>query len=331
MRVTHKSVYIPYQRNLEQTQYRKFQEEIRLSTGDNIINLHDAPNDLVDVKKLNSIIDQNSNYISVIDSALDELNISEEHLNSMSNKIAQIRELTINATQTGNSGDIFSIGVFIRGMLEDIVRDANQDFNGKFLFSGTKTTAQSLDQEPPAVNNMPYEIIEATPNENNRSGLEIVFKGNNEDRIINKDRKTTEVINVTSDQVFGDNGTELFEAIVGIYNLVSYNEDGSNRQVGDYISTEELAQINEFQKAMANYGRDIDNINGIIGGKMNRLTNIRDQIVEENTRLKEFRSLKNDTDITDSAIKLKNEETALAYSLQVGSRINSISLFDFLR
>lgn len=331
MRVTHKSVYIPYQRNLEQVQYRKFQEEVRLSTGEDILSLHDAPDRLVDSKKLTSTIDQNTTYVSVLDSTLDELNISEEHLTNMSDKISQIRELTINATQTGNSGDIYSIGTYIKGLLEDIVRDANQDFNGKYLFSGTKTTSASLDQAPPASNDLPFEIVATAPSPTNRSGIEVIFKGNNEDRIINKDRKSTEIINAKADEIFGSGGTELFQSIIGIYNLVSFNNDGSKRQPGDYITAEELTRINDYQRIMADAGRSIDNQNAVIGGKMNRLQNVRNQMVEENTRLKEFRSMKSDTDITRSAINLKNEETALAYSLQVGARINATSLFDFLR
>ena len=59
MRVTHKSTFIPYQRNLDEIQNRKFKEEIRLSTGKNITSLADNPTNFVDAKMFSSKIAQN--------------------------------------------------------------------------------------------------------------------------------------------------------------------------------------------------------------------------------------------------------------------------------
>ncbi|HPI19970.1 MAG TPA: hypothetical protein PKY56_06320, partial [Candidatus Kapabacteria bacterium] len=66
------------------------------------------------------------------------------------------------------------------------------------------------------------------------------------------------------------------------------------------------------------------------GSRINRLGAISLQMTEENTRLKEYRSLQADTDVASSAIKLSQDETALNYALQVGSRLIQQTLFDFL-
>ena len=64
---------------------------------------------------------------------------------------------------------------------------------------------------------------------------------------------------------------------------------------------------------------------------LNRIVNLRDQLTDENIRLKDYRSIREDADVAEAALNLRREETALQYALQVGARINQTSLFDFLR
>jgi len=151
MRVTHKSTFIPYQRNLDEIQNRKFKEEIRLSTGKAITSLSDNPSHYVDSKIFTSKIQQNENYKNIIEDALSELRATEESLEFISDNVRKIREIAIDATQIGNSGNTFSLSVYIKGILKDIIKQANTDFNGKYLFAGTKTTPASYIEEPDIV------------------------------------------------------------------------------------------------------------------------------------------------------------------------------------
>ncbi len=329
MRVTHKSTFIPYQRNLDEIQGRKFKEEIRLSTGKAITSLSDNPAHYVDSKMFTSKIQQNENYINIIEDALSELRATEESLEFISDNVRKIRELAIDATQIGNSGNTFSLSAFIKGILKDIVKQANSDFNGKYLFGGTKTTPSSYNDDP-GNDKLPFEIIYSKPTPDNPSGMTLLFKGNDKDRVINKDNKTTEVINIKANAVFGKNN-ELFDTIIALYNLLAFNPDGSNRQEYDNISKEDVEQLNLLQQKLAAYMEKIDKANGENGAKINRFDLISQQMTAETIRLKEYRSIKEDTDVARSTINLQMEELALRYSLQVGSSIMRSSLFDFLR
>lgn len=331
MRVTQFSVVNPYKQNLEDIQNRRFKNQIKMSTGKEIIGLGDAPEKIPNVKKISSLIQQNDDYLKILDDQIGQFQQTENYLQAISDKIKKIRQLAIDGTQVGNMGNLSVLGNYIKGIITDIARDANADYNGSFLFAGTKTKADSFDPSIPNFNGMPFELIEGESTAENRSGLTVVFKGNQESRILNKDQKTSEKVNTTSDEIFGKNGTELFSSLIDLYNLVMYNEDGSVRGVNDVLRVDEVDKLNIIQEKIANFSYKINQITSRNGGRANRFQILRDQIYEENDRLKEFLSQKNDADIAKTALELSKDEYALQYSLQVGGRILQNSLFDFLK
>lgn len=330
MRVTLKSQFNPYLRNLQDIETRKYQNEVRISTGNDIINLSDSPERVYDIKKIDAAIERNKNYQSIVNNALAELRAVSDTVESVSNDLQNLRQAAIDATQVGNSDHLPSLGVYVKGMLEDLVKKANSDQNGKFLFSGTKTTSDSLTKTPPATNDMPFEIVEGSPTADNPSGLSVVFKGNTNARIINKDDTSTEQINVPASSIFGNGSTEVFDNIIKLYNVLTYNADGTARGKNDNLTNEDFSKINGYQQGIANINEQVFNTSSIVGQKLNRLQAISDQMTEEGTRLSEFRSVKSDTDVAKTSINLQLDTSALQYSLKVGAQVLQNSLFDYL-
>lgn len=331
MRVTQFSVVNPYKQNLEDIQNRRFKNQIKMSTGKEIIGLGDAPEKIPNVKKISALIQQNDDYLKILDDQIGQFQQTENYLQAISDKMEKIRQLAIDGTQVGNMGNLSVLGNYIKGIINDIVRDANADYNGSFLFAGTKTKAGSFDPSIQNLNGMPFELIEGQSTAENRSGLTVVFKGNQESRVLNKDQKTSEKVNTTSEEIFGENGTEVFSSLIDLYNLVMFNEDGTVRGVNDVLRVDEVDKLNIIQEKIANFSYKINQITSRNGGRANRFQILRDQIYEENNRLKEFLSQKNDADIAKTALELSKDEYALQYSLQVGGRILRNSLFDFLQ
>lgn len=331
MRISNGLTVNTYLRNLENIQNDKYKNEIRVSTGKNIVNLSDAPDKLVKVKSFDALIEQNDNYKSVIDHAIREMEAGEDKIQSISDKIAEIRQLAIDSTHAGSSGNSFSLGVYIKGLLDDIMKDANADFDGKYIFSGTKTTDESMTPVPPQKNSDPFEIIEGEKTDTNPSGLEIVFKGNFKQRLINKDNKTTEQINSTADKMFGADGTEFFSTIIDMYNIMTYNPDGSTRGMGSAFNKEEVARISDLQAKLADINESLNNATSQLAIRRNRLENISLQMSEESMRYKELKTINEDTDYAKTTMDLRLEESALQYTLQVGSRLMDTTLLDFLR
>lgn len=330
MRITDKSISSSYLRQLEDVQNRVFENNYRIASGQQNINLSDNPMAIVDVKKLTTMITQNENYVDVVDDTLAELLATEEQLGSISEALQKMRQIAVDATNVGNMGNLSSLAVYIKGILNDIVKDANRDYNGHYLFSGTKTTADSITPTPPEQNSNPFEIVFDTPTEENRSGMRVVFKGNNEDRAINKDNYSSEVINTKANEIFGANGTEVFDSIVDLYNLLQYNADGSTRDVYDVFSKDEQEKLDVYQAKLGKIAEEIDGVVARNGIRSNRLTLVSEQLTNQNLLLKEYRSQKGETDVAETSLNLARDQNALQYSLKVGGNLFQNSLFDFL-
>ena len=329
MRVTFKSPINPYLNNLDKIQNRKINEEMRLSTGNRIQSLADDPTALVDSKQLASKIEKNKTYLSNIEETLNEMRLAHESIDFLSNSMQKIRDLAVDSTQIGVQGDTVTIAIYVKGILEDMVKESNKDLGGRYLFSGTKTLPNNINVIPPATNNQPYEIIEGEKTTENPSGLQIIFKGNNNERIINKDNYSTEVVNVSANKLFGEK-LDGFNAVINLYNVLYYKSDGTKREKNDPISEEDFLKLNDYQKKIAESVDQLNSVNSEFGAKINRLELIQTQYESDNIRLNEIKSIKSDTDVAQAAINLKMEETALNYSLQIGSGLIRNSLFDFL-
>ncbi len=331
MRVTNGLTVNTYLRNLESIQNDKYKNEIRVATGKSIVNLSDAPEKLVRVKNLDTSLKQNENYRLIIDQTIREMETTEDRVQAISDKIADMRQLAIEATHAGSSGNTYTVGVYVKGLLEDIMKDANADFNGKLLFSGTKTTTDSIEAVPPQQNSMPFELIKGESTAENPSGLTIAFKGNFNDRLVNKDSKTTEVINATAENLFGTGGTQFFTDIIRLYNKLTFNADGTARDVSDVLTKEDVSDVSNIQMGLATINEKLNNMTSQLASRRARMENISQQMAEENIRFKELKTINEDTDYAKTTIDLKQEEMALQYTLQVGSKIMQMSLMDFLR
>jgi flagellar hook-associated protein 3 FlgL len=330
MRITENSTVAPYLRNLQDVQTRLNLNQLRISTGKAIINISDDPKKLASSKNLTTFINRNNYYLDNIEKSIEETQAVDEQIDAISEKYMNLRELAIDSTVTGNLESLSSLAVNVKGILTDLVRDANYDVGGKYLFSGTATTPDSVQSSNAVTDDLPFEIIEGTATTDNPSGLSVVFKGNNEDRIINTDESSSEVINVKADTLFGKDGTEMFDAIIDLYNVIAYDDTGAKRDENSIFSTTDTEKLNTAQQKISNY-YDVINIAGAKNGsRMNRLELMREQLVNENSRLEDFRSIEEDTDTAKASLELAKDQNALDYSLKIGSQLFPASLFDYL-
>jgi flagellar hook-associated protein 3 FlgL len=330
MRVTAKGSYLPFLRNLSDIQSRRSDDMNKLSTGKAMQHLSDSPGDNFDIKTTTFRIDQGENYQDIMKEANMELLAVDDNLKNIADKFQSIRQLAIDSTAVGVSTSLPSLGFWVKGYLSDIVKELNSDFNGKFVFGGTKTTTESLNPNDPTKDNTPFLLKEGTATPENPSGISVSFQGNFEDRIINKDAKTQEVINTKANEFLGTDGVEYLNSAVDLYNILTYRNDGTLRDTYDGFSTEDISKINTIQQKLATIYENINTASGKNGTKINRLDSIAEQMMNEGARLKSFRSFKEDADMAEVGINLKKEENALNYTLQVGSQISRVSLFDFL-
>jgi flagellin-like hook-associated protein FlgL len=331
MRISTKMGYGSFNNNVNRIQENIYFDTLRQITGKDIQSIGQAPSRFMDSKKLVANKNLKENYMYHNEYAISEMRYAEDAARAIADDMQKIRDLSIASLNLAYDGNVSSVAIYIKGIMEDMIRNANADFNGKYLFSGSMTTPNSITNAYPDMTNMPYQLIEVEKTLENPSGLQVVYKGNFEGRTINKDSHTNEAINMTGQQLFGDGGVEFFQPILDIYNTLLYAKGSLEfREHLDYVDREDAQKIAEFQVLVAT---NIDTLNketAMLASRKERLETVNLQMVEEVTRLREVLSLKEDANMSQLLSRLSKEENALQYTLEAGSRLNRYSLFSYI-
>ena len=331
MRITTNSVFTSYQRNITDTQERIDRSNQQITTGKKIIRLSDDPVLSGEIQDMNAVLDRNTSFKSNLEESITELTNTESALQTFADSSERIRQISLDALQPANSDKLPVLARQVRDMLSELIQQANGEFKGKFIFGGTKTTPDALTPVAPETSKLPFELIQETPTALNPSGLCVSFKGNNEQRSINRSPSATEVINTTATEAFGAGGTEFFQNIITTYNQLAFKSDGTQRTNADTFTTTETEQFRGIIRQQEQANTRLTETAGMNGSKIIRLELITEQMAEENVRLKALRSEREDTDIAQATLALKRDEIALQYTLQVGAKLAQQSLLDFIR
>ncbi len=332
MRITQNSTTSIYMQNLAESRDRYTVSQLQMTTQKRINSLTDGRFDLAETKRLTNTIGRRQTYQSNIDNALTQSRIYQSTLDATQTHLTELRDIALTAAQPINNEKLAVLSSKVRGLIDDMAKLANTEFDGKLIFGGTKTTRNSITPTAPATSNLPFEIVRdpALVSTSNPEGLRAIFQGNNNARVVQTSETTSENINITAQNVFGAGGIQVFQDAIRLYNVMRYKPDGTVR------TNEPLTQneTNQVQSVLENFAQAQDRYvteAARMGGVENRMEILTDQANNELTRLKELRSLKEDIDMGQVALDLKKHETVLDATLQVGRDIIQRSLLDFLR
>ncbi len=331
MRVTQFSKYTPIQSAIEDIQSRKYLNELRLATGKQIVDITEQPTNLLLKKNLEFSISQNQQFQKNIDYSINFIQHTTETLQTIINNLAQIRDTAIDATQTGISNSVSVLAKKVRGILDDIVKDLNADYDGNFLFSGTLTNKNSIQKPANSKTELPYEIITETPTAENPSGLKVIFKGNSKKIIINTSNSSSEAINTTADEMFDGVALEPLNKVIELYNLLYYDQSGQPRSENDLFNQDDLIKLDSMQKELGKLIDKLTRVNGANGILLNRMEALSEQNKNILVNFEAYKSKIADTDYAKTSLELAKDQTALQFTLQVAARLSQIALFDFLR
>ncbi|GAB5466269.1 MAG: hypothetical protein Kapaf2KO_17050 [Candidatus Kapaibacteriales bacterium] len=330
MRVSLKNQFSTLDSRVPEVQSRLAKLQSQIASGKKNIEIADSPEDLIDQKRIESKIRQNDSIFSNLEKTVRELYAVDEELFIIADYVQQTRDMAIGSF-LNDARAATTVAETMEGLLADMVKQANQDYNGTFLFGGNKNQFFSDNPDNQTEQNTPFKLIEGESTDDNPSGLRVEFIGNNEVRSIRRDEFTTEEINVLPKDIFGQNSVELFSDMIDMINIIKYDSNGVVREVRNSISKQEYAEVDRIQKKLATHFERLTEAAGKNGGKIQRLEIIMDSIATEQIRLKDYRSLVSDTDVAEASLELKKEEAALQYALQIGSVLSRNTLFDFIR
>ncbi len=333
MRVTLNSAISTYLLNLNELRSNQERAQQELTTGLKVTSPTDDPRLINEIKRLKSTIGRNEEYSKNLYNALTDTEVIEDTLANFADTLNQARNIMYDAANPTHGDKLSTLGENIRLVLEDMVKIANSEYDGRYTFSGTLTTRSSIQPTGVETNQLPFELVEDPDavGDYNANGLSIRYKGNFEARNVTTSSTTNERVNTIPSDAFGTGATEVFEQLIDAYNLVTYNADGSVRSQTDNLTDTETETLHGL---ISDVSGSMDTVNseiGRLGGVVVRMSTLVEQVNFENTKLRELLSLREDADVVESAMDLKKSETALNAALQTGASVIPQSLLDFIR
>ena len=132
--------------NILSQQARLNETQLQLSTGKKINRPSDDPSASTQLLKLSTLKSKTEQYNRNIESARNQLQLQESVLNSVTNVLQRVRELTIqanNATQNNESRAAIADEIYNR--IDELLQYANtKDPDGEYIFSGFNARSQAF-------------------------------------------------------------------------------------------------------------------------------------------------------------------------------------------
>ena len=314
-RVTTSSINAELVRNMQQS-YNKYADlTTKISSGKKINSIIDNPSeaiDIIDTKRELNRIDVWQDNISTL---ANELNQSMDSIDIVIEKVQRVKDLaTSAANETFSEERLNSILEEVDTLIESIVSSANTKYKGNYIFSGTNT------QTPP------YEV----QYDKNNNIIGIKYNGTMPDGEWERQLEISEGVfqtgNVTGFEVFGDADAEG-------------HPTGIMGELIDFKNTlEDIVNNNgkthtDITNLLDNFTHSINQISGInsrLGTINNKLEMFSNSLNSTKLNLKEFLSGAEDIDMTEAITEWYSSQYAYQASMQVFTKFNSMSILNYI-
>jgi len=305
MRVTERARAADLLRNIQIASGNMSKLFNQIATQKEVVVPSDAPSRTGTIMRLTAYLEtltQNSESAAVAQSfadvATDTLGVSADNLLRARTLVSRALNGTLADSQRQAIGDEMN------DLLESLVQYANQNFDGRYIFSGTKT-----DTPPLAVVRDADGKIESINYQGSSTPLEFP---------ISRDR--TLAPSVTGEAAFIDTG--LVGALISVRDHLKNVEGLSESEQHAALQTdfENLAAAEHSFFAVA----------GHVGSRAAELDMVIQQSENAMTRAKEAVSRVRDADMAEISLGLQREQVIYQALLAAGAQIMNISLMDYL-
>lgn len=322
MRITQKNLTRAYLSGLNRNISQLSKSNERLSSGKRINRVSDQVTDAQKVLKVRNQIRNNEQFVRNIQSIKNEISAQESSAMQMNEILIDVKELLVKAGSGINSdSDKTIIANEISQLNKSILQLVNVKSSDRYTFSGLNNEA------PIQVDN---------------NGI-VLFNGVNVDDILETDLK--------DDSIFVDVGlgmkfdTQIDQSSVVQLNtsaihLLGYGKNGNgtpnnlvsllNKVVSD-LKSGDVSQISEYQKQLKEsvdrvlvQVTDIGTRYAYLENSINRLENEKLNLTDQQNHLESI-------DYEEETILNKSYDMAYQISLQLGSKVLPLSIFDFMR
>ena len=268
--------------------------EQQLSSGYKLNQPSDDPYGASQALKLRADLASNQQYQSNVQDANSWQNVADTALGDIGDSIQRARDLVLQgANDTNAATDRQAIVTELNQLIDSIKTDANTQYAGRYIFSGTKTNTQ------------PYQL-----------GTNDAYSGNTAMITREIGVGVQVAINQAGSSVIGDDTSGLLATLRGIVtDLQSGNANA--------LSTTDLNAIDAANDQLLNARAQV----GALSDRLTTATN-RLQSTEQSTT--QLLSNVQDADMTQVMINFSTQQAAYQAALRAGAQIIQPSLMDFL-
>jgi flagellar hook-associated protein 3 FlgL len=275
--------------------------ESELSSGKSILKPSDNPYGASRSVELQSTLDGLKSYANNVQDGTSWVNTASSAMQSIDDVGQRVRELLVESSSgVNNQTDLNGIADEVDQLTEAVKQDANTQYAGQYVFSGTATDVA------------PYE-----------SGAEDTFKGNTAS--VTRAIAPGASVNVTSNlsSVLGNGQTPGDGKLLDVLRTISQNLRSGTPEGLKALSGEDLTKlessIDSLTQLQASAGSVTDQMR-VAGSRIEDL-----QVTTTETL-----SNTQDADIAKTSITFSNQQAAYDAALRAGASIVQESLLEFL-
>jgi flagellar hook-associated protein 3 FlgL len=273
-------------------QLAKSQQE--LSSGKSLTQPSDDPFAASQALKLRSDLASNTQYQSNVNDANAWQNVADTALGDIGDSLQRARDLVVQgASGTTDASGRAAIVTELTQLVDSIKTDANAQYAGRYIFSGTATTTQ------------PYQL-----------GANDAYSGNT--ALISREIGTgvQVAVNQPGSSIVGDDTSGL---LATLRTVISDLNSGNTAA----LSTTDLKAIDTANDTLLNARAQV-------GALSDRLTTALNRLQQTQQSTTQILSDTEDADVADVMVKFSTQQAAYQAALRAGAQIIQPSLMDFL-
>ncbi len=281
--------------DLALTKARMDKAQQQMSSGLRVNFLSDDPYAAEQASEISAITSENEEFIANNDQLIGKLQYLDHTLQGFILTLDTARTLAAQAlsgTTTPNSRS--ALAEAVDGVRKQVLSISNAQYNGVFLFSGTRRPAGDA-------------FVDNAPG--------FTYNGNDEAIYHRLDRSTTVQTNVTGQDLFGDPPAVL-DVLDTLRTAIQNNDTAAIR-----AATDDLEALSERANSLA----------AAVGHRIQVAEHIQANLKEHNLVLRKETSRLVDANLVESISEFTLAEQALQVSLNSQAKIQQLSLLDYLR
>jgi flagellar hook-associated protein 3 FlgL len=273
-----------------------------LSSGKTILEPSDNPYGASRVIDLQSQLEGLSSYEGNAQNGIEWENTASSAMSSMSSAVQRVRELTLQAANgTINQSDREAIATQVEQLTESIKQDANTQFGGEYVFSGTDTLTA------------PYQ-----------QGENDEYQGNAESIARAVGPGATVTISTNLSSVLGNGPKAEDGGLLDTLRTIAKNLRGGTAEDIKEVSTTNLQSLDKNREALVE-------LQAVAGSATDQLQSAVARNEDLQSSITQALSSTDATNVAATSIAYANEQAAYQAALRAGATIVQESLLNFLQ